>query len=175
MINNFEYKGFTASVEFTPEEGLLVGKIADIDALIMFSADNVSDLAKEFKASVDGFISHCEEAGIEPAKPYKGTFNVRIGPEAHRRIAKVAKATGVSLNEAMRRASEEFIERHEKPCASPAQVVYVAVEPGALDVSRVIHLHQKLDVSVPYEGVPRRVGGRELRGSVTNPYGEGRH
>lgn len=171
-MNNFEYKGFSASVEFSSADELLVGKIADIDSLIMFSADNIADLAAEFKLAVDNYIAHCEEAGIEPLKPYKGTFNVRVGADAHRKLASIAKKMDVSLNEVMRRAAEDLILRHGQRQAGNVSADLVYVEVKEADVtSKVFHLQRQANVSTPYEGPPvPEAGRRELRGKFGNPY-----
>jgi len=110
-MNKWEYKGFQASVEFSPQDNLIVGKIASIDSLVMFSAENVTDLHDEFVAAVDGYLEHCEDLGIQPQKPYKGSFNVRCGSELHRNMDQVAKCLGISLNEAVKRAFLDFVEK----------------------------------------------------------------
>jgi predicted HicB family RNase H-like nuclease len=48
--------------------------------------------------AVDEHIKDCEAENIEPEKSYKGSFNVRISPELHRRIAVSAKMHGVFIN-----------------------------------------------------------------------------
>ncbi len=40
----------------------------------------------------------CEENGVEPEKPFKGSFNVRVRPEVHRGLAIAAAKRGESLN-----------------------------------------------------------------------------
>lgn len=40
----------------------------------------------------------CRKRNVEPEKPYKGTFNVRISPELHRNIAVYAIEHGKTLN-----------------------------------------------------------------------------
>lgn len=99
-----EYKGFRAKVELSFEDGLIVGQVADIDSLIVFSAENLADLRTEFEAAIDGYLAHCEEAGVAPQKPYKGSLNVRCGSEIHKGMDALAKRRGVSLNDEIKRA-----------------------------------------------------------------------
>lgn len=40
----------------------------------------------------------CVEDGVEPRKPYSGTFNVRVPPDLHADLAIIAAAEGKSLN-----------------------------------------------------------------------------
>jgi len=46
----------------------------------------------------------CKEAGKEPQKSYKGSFNIRISPELHRTAAVIASKEGISLNAFVERA-----------------------------------------------------------------------
>jgi predicted HicB family RNase H-like nuclease len=39
-----------------------------------------------------------QKNNTQPEKPYKGSFNVRIGADLHRRAALLAHAKGISLN-----------------------------------------------------------------------------
>ena len=50
------------------------------------------------------FIPYCENFGREPAKPCKGSFNVRIGPELHRHALIAAKENNLNLNEFVKRS-----------------------------------------------------------------------
>jgi predicted HicB family RNase H-like nuclease len=47
---------------------------------------------------VDEHIKDCVNENIEPEKIYKGSFNVRLTPELHKRIALSAKMRGITLN-----------------------------------------------------------------------------
>lgn len=118
-MNTLEHKNYRASVEYSSEDEIFVGKVLDIEALILFSADSVQGLKIEFAAAIDEYLEECKREGTEAQKPYKGTFNVRVGPEYHRRAAKMAISWGVSLNEFMRIAVIQAVDRHQiKPNAS---------------------------------------------------------
>jgi predicted HicB family RNase H-like nuclease len=47
---------------------------------------------------VDGYLALCEEKGEEPKKPFKGSFNIRISPELHKRLFIEAVSRNMSLN-----------------------------------------------------------------------------
>ena len=53
---------------------------------------------------VNEYLADCKERNVEPEKPYKGTFNVRISPELHRNIAVYAIEHRKSLNAAVEEA-----------------------------------------------------------------------
>jgi len=46
----------------------------------------------------------CERMGKEPQKFYKGSFNVRISPEAHKKAVILASSKGISLNQFVEKA-----------------------------------------------------------------------
>ncbi|MFI3211977.1 MAG: type II toxin-antitoxin system HicB family antitoxin [Eubacteriales bacterium] len=97
--NILEYKGYYSKVEFSVEDGVLFGKIEGIVDLITFESDNICEIVTEFESAVDEYLLLCAEMGKEPNKVYKGSFNVRIAPSTHRRIAKEAYKNNISLNQ----------------------------------------------------------------------------
>ena len=54
-------------------------------------------------------MAYCEAEGIEPRKCYSGALNVRISPEAHSKVATLAKQAGISINAFIRNAVERQI------------------------------------------------------------------
>ncbi len=63
------------------------------------------------EALVDEYLADCAQAGREPTKPFKGTFNVRIPAELHRSAAMDAAQEGQSLNAWITKAVEEKLDR----------------------------------------------------------------
>ncbi|NEQ85767.1 MAG: type II toxin-antitoxin system HicB family antitoxin, partial [Moorea sp. SIO2I5] len=47
--------------------------------------------------------------GIEPEKPFKGSFNIRPGTELHRRAAYAAIEQGINLNQLVTEALEQYL------------------------------------------------------------------
>jgi predicted HicB family RNase H-like nuclease len=92
------YKGYTASVEIDFQAGLLVGRVLDIDDVVMFQADRAADLEQEFHTSVDVYLEVCAEQGKQPSKPHSGRFVVRTTPDLHAQILRAAQAEGKSMN-----------------------------------------------------------------------------
>jgi len=64
------YKGYTAHVERDPEDGVLHGWVDNIEDVVTFEADNLEDLEREFRTSVDVYLEWCAEDGVEPNRPY---------------------------------------------------------------------------------------------------------
>ena len=98
MNNTMEYKGYVGSVEFSEEDALFFGKVLGIRALISYEGENARDLVEDFHSAVDDYLELCAAEGVEPEKAYKGSFNVRISPELHKKAAIAAMAKQISLN-----------------------------------------------------------------------------
>lgn len=111
MIRNnvLEYKGYHAKIEFDSDDFVLRGKIEGINDLVNFECESAKDLKKEFHEAVDDYLEFCREIGKEPAKEYKGTFNVRISPELHKKLAVLAMKRGDTLNATVEKAIQEYV------------------------------------------------------------------
>ncbi|MCG2581567.1 MAG: type II toxin-antitoxin system HicB family antitoxin [Marinobacter sp.] len=109
--NTLKYKGQIGSIEHDLDRGLLYGKLLFINDLVTYEAENLRNLEQEFQVSVDDYLADCAEMGIEPNKPFKGSFNIRIGRDLHRKLAIKAANEGLGLNEAVLRAVEGFVMR----------------------------------------------------------------
>jgi len=86
---------------------ILRRKIEGIDDLVTFEGKGVDELIKAFRGEVDDYIELCKEEGKEPLRSYKGSFNVRVSPEIHRRAVESATKKGLSLNQLVQKAIEK--------------------------------------------------------------------
>ena len=109
MNNTMEYKGYLGSVEFSPKDNLLFGKVQGIRSLISYEGSSVEELLMDFHGAVDDYLSACEQEGTEPEQAYKGSFNVRLGSDLHRRAVVYALSHGQSLNSLVEEAVREKI------------------------------------------------------------------
>lgn len=115
MKNNvLEYKGYHTKVEFDSEDLVLRGKIEGINDLVDFECEDLKGVEKEFHEAVDDYLEFCKEVGKEPDKEYKGTFNVRISPELHKRLVNVAMKNGDTLNTSVEKAIQEYVSEDHK-------------------------------------------------------------
>ncbi|TBR42841.1 type II toxin-antitoxin system HicB family antitoxin [Marinomonas agarivorans] len=110
-MNMMEYKGYLGTVEYSSEDHCLYGKLAYIRDLVNYEANTVADLEAEFRLAVDDYLATCHQMEKEPNKPFKGSFNVRTGPELHR--AAVVASKGQSLNAFVCDAIKEKVKRCE--------------------------------------------------------------
>ena len=72
MKNMLSYRGYYGTVEYSDED--------------------------ECFLAVDSYLESCEERGKEPDKFYKGSFNIRIAPELHKKAALAAEQRHQTLN-----------------------------------------------------------------------------
>lgn len=107
--NVMKYKGQIGSIEHDLEQGVLYGKLLFINDLVTYEAESLKGLEAEFRTSVDEYLADCERMGVSPNKPFKGSFNIRIGRELHQQLAMKAAENGLGLNEAVQRAVEAFV------------------------------------------------------------------
>lgn len=109
MSDVMTYKGYIGSVHYSEEDEVFHGKLEAINDLIMFEGTSVRELKKAFHEAVDDYLETCKEMGREPQKPFKGSFNVRIPSELHRKAVKKAALMGMSLNQLVQKALEEKV------------------------------------------------------------------
>jgi predicted HicB family RNase H-like nuclease len=109
MSSLLSYKNYNGTVEYSKEDSCLFGKVVGIKSLLSYEGNSIKELQKDFEMVIDEYLSDCEERGVQPEKPYKGTFNVRISPELHRNIAVYAIEHGKSLNAVVEEAIDKMV------------------------------------------------------------------
>ncbi|AXT47755.1 type II toxin-antitoxin system HicB family antitoxin [Chromobacterium rhizoryzae] len=110
MNDLLSYKGFSGSVEYSAEDECLVGEVLFIEGKIAYCGESVSEIKAVFVQAIDEYIEMCASEGIDPQKPFKGSFNVRVGEYLHRQVAIEARKRKVSLNTLVVQALEEKLE-----------------------------------------------------------------
>ncbi|SHK85329.1 type II toxin-antitoxin system HicB family antitoxin [Xylanibacter ruminicola] len=94
-----KYKGYTGSVEYSEEDNCLYGKVQGMSKhAITYEGMDLNELKQDFEGAIDDYIASCAARGVEPCKPYSGTFNVRVSPEIHSAIAALAQKSGITIN-----------------------------------------------------------------------------
>ena len=126
MSNTLEHKGYTGSVEFSSEDDVFFGKIIGINDLVTFEGQSVPELKAAFIEAVEDYLATCKKINKEPEKTYKGTFNVRLTPELHKKIAALAIREKMTLNQFIKFALKWVIEHKED--VEPALKEYLEKE-----------------------------------------------
>lgn len=110
MMNDIlEYKGYFASVHFSAEDEIFYGKLIGINDLVSFEGDSVSELKAAFQEAVEDYLDMCRKLNKEPNKMYRGSFNIRIPSELHRKAAIIAAINNVTLNDLVKTAIDDLV------------------------------------------------------------------
>ena len=134
-----EYKGYHASIEFDAEDNLFIGEVFGISDSLNFHGESVAELKEMFKQSIDNYLEICQKIGKEPDKEFKGSFNVRITPELHKRAALEAAKQKITLNQYVLNAINKSFDINEN---EKSTIIYVPC--GITRVSWVNESNSKL-------------------------------
>ena len=113
MKDIIEYKGYYGSVHYSDDDQVFHGKIEFIRSLVSYEGTDVKSLRMAFEEAVDDYLQLCKDEKKEPDMPFKGSFNVRIGPDLHRRAALIAKDQNTNLNNIVVNALEKYLNSAE--------------------------------------------------------------
>jgi predicted HicB family RNase H-like nuclease len=93
-----EHNGYIGAIEFDPSIDAFHGRVLGLQDVVTFQGRSLDELRREMAESVDDYLEFCAKVGKDPERPYRGEFLVRTTPELHRAAARVAEASGLSLN-----------------------------------------------------------------------------
>lgn len=99
MNNTLNYNGYTARIEFDPEDRIFFGRIAGIRDIITFHGKTVDELISAFEEAVDDYLEVCARLGQQPNKTYSGKLLLRLPSEVHAAVAVKAELGGKSINQ----------------------------------------------------------------------------
>ncbi len=109
MKDMMRYKDYFGSVHFSDEDNVFYGRVEFIRALVSYEGTDVATLRQAFQEAVDDYLQTCAEQGKQPEKPFKGSFNVRISPQLHQRIAASAASKGLTINKYIADILERYV------------------------------------------------------------------
>lgn len=112
MKNTMKYKDYVGSVEFSEAKECFFGNVLGIRKNISYTGEDVRSLIRNFHEAVDSYLADCSEAGTEPEKAYKGTFNVRVSENLHREAALYGLNNNMSLNSVVENALRNMVEKN---------------------------------------------------------------
>ena len=112
-----EYKGYIAVIGCDDSLDLLYGNVINAAPypIVNFMASDVEGLKREFRISIEDYLSWCEEDGNEPAKPFPGKLELPLYQELYRRIALAAAAEGLDMDEWVMKAIEQKLTGNRFP------------------------------------------------------------
>lgn len=104
-----EYKGYFGSYELSVEDCVFFGKIEFIKDLISYEGESAEEILTSFYDDVEDYIETCQKEGRQPDKPFKGSLNVRIGEELHRKVAMAARKKNLTINNYIKTTLKEKV------------------------------------------------------------------
>ncbi len=113
MKDMMRYKEYYGSVHYSDDDQVFHGKIEFIRNLVTYEGTDVKNLRAAFEEAVDDYLELCKEEGKEPETSLKGSFNIRTGPDLHRKAMLLAKSKGTNLNTVVTEALEKYISSQE--------------------------------------------------------------
>ena len=109
MNQTLQYRGYDGSVLYSADDKMLHGRVLGIQDMISYGGTNVRSLEKNFRGAVDEYIEFCERRGKTPNIPFKGSFNVRLPQDLHKRAALYAEEHNRKLNAVVQEALQEYL------------------------------------------------------------------
>lgn len=111
MTSMLEYRGYVGSAEYSADDEVFHGKLEFIRDLVTYESEDARGLRRSFEEAVDDYLELCEGEGRIPDEPFKGSFNVRAGPDLHRKAVLEARRKGINLNTLVGDALREYLQR----------------------------------------------------------------
>ena len=109
MTDIMQHNGYYGSVHLDQEALIFHGKLEYIRALVTYEGNTARQLRKAFEEAVDDYLLSCKQNELTPEEPFKGSLNVRIGKELHRKIAIAALQNETSINSYIKSVLDEKI------------------------------------------------------------------
>ena len=63
------YKGYSARLEYSTEDGGFFGRLLGINDLVSFESESEEGLEEAFHKAVDDYLAFCTEIGKQPQIP----------------------------------------------------------------------------------------------------------
>ena len=76
----------------------IFGKVQGIRTLISYEGTTAKELVNDFHNAIDDYLALCEAEKKDPEVAYKGSLNIRLGSDLHKRAAVYALEHHQSLN-----------------------------------------------------------------------------
>ncbi|MFI3166067.1 MAG: type II toxin-antitoxin system HicB family antitoxin [Bacillota bacterium] len=110
MNNMLEYKGYVGTIEISGDDEILFGKVIGVNSLLSYEGESVAELKSDFEGVIDEYLEMCAEKGVQPEKFYKGSFNVRVNPDLHKKVARYSALVGKTMNAVVEDAIRSYVE-----------------------------------------------------------------
>jgi predicted HicB family RNase H-like nuclease len=103
------YKGYEGVLEVAEEAGELFGTVKGLRDVITFVGATIEEARESFEKSVDFYLERCAATGKKPDRPYAGVFLVRVSPETHRGLERIADRRKADLDELVSEVLDAYV------------------------------------------------------------------
>ena len=93
------YKGYVGSIKRNLQNKDFRGSVVGIKTPITYQGNSVITITENFQNAIDKYLEFCALNNKEPEKSFRGSFNVHIDAELHRKAVLAASKRGMTLNE----------------------------------------------------------------------------
>jgi predicted HicB family RNase H-like nuclease len=104
-----QHKGYYGTVEYTPEDGILFGRVLGVNGIVSYEGADIKTLQQDFETAVDDYLDWCLEAGEQPGPALNGDIHAKIPPETHALLAAYALRQNESIEEVMKEAITRLV------------------------------------------------------------------
>lgn len=99
MTHALQYRGYYATLEIDLDAKMIVGRVANVRAALLFEGETPSEAERDFHATIDDYLDDCKARGIRPEESFSGTLQVRLDSRAdHQALATLAVRKGSTIN-----------------------------------------------------------------------------
>jgi predicted HicB family RNase H-like nuclease len=81
--------------------------------MVLYDGASIREIEKNFRGAVDEYLEFCKAEGKTPDVPFKGSFNVRVPQDLHKRAAQYAEEHDLKLNAVVQEALREYLTHAE--------------------------------------------------------------
>lgn len=69
-----------------------------IRSLISYEGESAKELLDDFHGAIDDYLETCKAEGKQPEIAFKGSFNIRLSPDLHKKLFIYTTAHQISMN-----------------------------------------------------------------------------
>ena len=108
MNNTMQYKGYSASIEYSAEDECFVGQVIGTKHTIIFDGTSVEEIRTNFQEMIDDYPAMCADLEQEPNMPVSEIM-IPVSPAVYAKIARKAEYDRIPVNAVLETALQKFV------------------------------------------------------------------
>ena len=97
-ITLFNTKAMSEALSFPKKMAFFMVRSWGIRSLISYEGESAKELLDDFHGAIDDYLETCKAEGKEPEVAFKGSFNIRLSPDLHKKLFIYTTAHQMSMN-----------------------------------------------------------------------------